>query len=285
MSRLFAPDGLPVSLANVSWLTPTRRVSAITMQGLVWDGSLIPAPRADARAFAYAVVEGQLHLPEATLGEGEVALFPSFTAIHRAGAVATGARAGKGTHRAVALRFDSPHLVDRVGRTCVDLQALSALHGKLACCHPDPRPELALVTRALELHDEVEANDSQSAVAVAKALSRVLSPTHGLPGLVDLDLPRSSRHSRRMVDDFLRLYHLPFEHFRELRTSFTTTTAIVLLSRPELSLDKVAKAVGLASATSLCHMLERTETPAPNVLRARYVELSHDLCRTPASTP
>ncbi len=278
MSRLFAPDGLPVSLANNSWLTLSRRVSAITMQGLVWDASLIPAPREDARAFAYAVVEGQLHLPDGTLGEGEVGLFPSFAAIHRVGAVATGARGGNGTHRAVALRYDSPHsVVGRVGRGRVDLQALSALHGKLASCHPDPLPELHVLNRALELHDEVAPSEPQSAVAVAQALSRVLSPTHGLPGLVDLDLPRSSRHNRRMVDDFLRLYQMPFEHFRDLRTSFTTTTAIVLLSRPELRLDSVARAVGLASATSLCHMLERAETPAPHALRTRYAELSRDL--------
>lgn len=265
LRRRFAPEPAAadrVLYTSTSLLEATLRASAITIRGLVWDATTVPAPRDDGRAYAHVVLSGVLATDDGVFGPGEAAIYPSFAAMHRAGAVALGE-----PHRAVALRLDGAEVVPRRASCSVDTiaKAYTTIHDEEPLAHA----EATDLARALDLEPLVEASNVEEDARVAEALSRVLSGPTGLPSMLDLGMGVSSRQSRRCITSFFRSFRMPFETFREMRLSFTLTTAMLYLARPDVSVERCARAVGLASATSLCHAIAKAELLPPRVARER----------------
>jgi hypothetical protein len=265
LRRRFAPepaDDDRVLFASTSLLEATLRASAITIRGLVWDATTVPEPRDDGRAYAHVVLSGLLATDVGVFGPGEAAIFPSFAALHRAGAVALGE-----PHRAVALRLDGGEVSPR--RASCSIDAIARSYTSIRDEGPSAHAEATSLARSLGLETMAEARAVEDDARVAEALSRVLSGPSGLPSMLDLGMPVSSRHSRRRITSFFRSFRMPFETFREMRLSYTLTTAMLYLARPDVSVERCARAVGLSSATSLCHAIAKAELPPPRVARER----------------
>lgn len=281
--RSFTLKPLGVLLCNDSWLTPTLRASAITLDGLVWDSRSLPAPPNDGRAFVYVVVEGRYFAHGRVYEGGDAVFFPSYVETFSSPCFATGS-----PHRAVALRLHDRDLAGIEASSVpreLALAAYEAIVGRAA----DPTEPLDALGRALGLVAMTCPNDTSEPRAedegMAAALSTALSGARGLPHLVDLELPNSSRHARRRLDAFLSRYAMPFRHFRELRASFTLTATVSLLGRPELRLADIAQAVGFSSAPALCHALERAGLGAPGAIRMRFAEARNEIEQRTTSCP
>ena len=102
ITRTFATPGLPGRLTNRSWLGADMRVSAIEMEGFVWDSALLPRPPSDGRAYVVLPLEGPVRVLAAgvVVGPGEGVVFPSVDASFDERVVIFP------RHRAVALRVD-----------------------------------------------------------------------------------------------------------------------------------------------------------------------------------
>lgn len=281
--RSFTLNPLGVLLRNDSWLTPTLRASAITLDGLVWDSRSLPAPPNDGRAFVYVVIEGRYFAHGRVYEAGDAVFFPSYVETFSSPCFATGS-----PHRAVALRLHDRDLAGIEASSVprdLALAAYEAIVGRAA----DPTAPLEALGRALGLGPRVCPRETSTPHAhdegMAAALSTALCGPRGLPHLVDLDLPNSSRHARRRLDAFLSRYAMPFRHFRELRASFTLTATVSLLGRPELRLVDIAQAIGFSSAPALCHALERAGLDSPGAIRMRFAEARSEIERRTTSCP
>lgn len=270
MRRSFEVGALGVRLSNDSWLSPSLRASAITLRGLVWDSRSLPAPPDDGRTFVYVVVEGRYFANGRVFEAGDAVFFPSYVSTFGSPCFASGS-----PHRAVALRFEGPP-PEALHAARVSLETAWATHDAISRRAPEASSTIDALVRELALGDEARPRDVAPHARdddVATALSSALGGSTGLPHLVDVALPGSSRHTRRRIDAFFDRYRMPFRHFRELRASFTLTATVLLLGRPELRLENVARIIGFSSASALCHALDRAGLPAPSLVRARFEDL------------
>lgn len=281
LDRTIAPAGLAGRITNRSWLGRYVRASAITMEGFLWDSDELPTPPDDGRAYVVFPLTGpvQLVARDTIVSTRHGVLFESAHASFGERHVITA------PHRALALRVDASLVAHRSAPLVFPAPSVVAdVHAAIA--RGDP-PSLGPLGRALRSLGILVAEELERAPVAspgdsrtARALSRALSPSAERPTLVDVEsggLEWSSRHVRRRIDDFLARHHMPFSHWRELRQSYVLTSAVLGLSLHGARLERVARAVGFSSPTSLCHALERNGLSSPGHIareaarmRARY---------------
>ena len=290
LERCFAPRVLPGAIRNRSWVHPLVRASAIEVDGFLWDTADLPRPGADERPYAYLVVSGRCALARSgvVLSAGEAVWLPSYAGSFDEGTVSTGA-----PHRAIALRvapelFDAtPNAHGTVVRIDARARDLARLYAALRGAESDDQAasvaaELLVRMRAhgVALRPDVGAVfvDRRRAEEqrVADALSRAMT-IEARPALVDLQegLAISDRQLRRNLGAFLRRYRMPFAGWRELQRSYSLTMACVGLSLPGARTEVVARAVGFASATGMCHALQHAGLRRPQEVARRAAELRH----------
>ena len=287
VARTFAPRELAGSLVNRSWLTPDLRVSQIAMRGFVWNPSpgCLPLVAEDHRVYVHWVVGGRGHLLASgqSLEAGDALVARSFRA-----SLCDQRLALVGDHQAIALRFEAG--VRPVG---ADVFRLSPERAKSAYdaltrarCDADALAVARDIAAMLAAHGLSLAHEPLSTApragdsALAAGLTRALTFAAARPALGDLrfgEMAVTERQLHRRLRDFFRYFRMPFATWRDMRQSFCLTTASLAMTLPDARTDHVARASGFASATSLCHALQRVGLASPQELAAASRELSRAL--------
>ncbi|MBK8938498.1 MAG: hypothetical protein IPM79_12885 [Polyangiaceae bacterium] len=277
LRRTFAPAGLDAHLSNRSWLHPLARLSAIESRGFVWNPTAgnLPVPADDGRVYVHLVVAGcAIDLKSgALLGPGDALVTCSFRDTFEGRPLAF-----RGAHRALALRLD-PRLAPRAeGVLRLPAERVRALHARLASATSEPvaqqiLPETLALVRAAGLTlgaasiegslslPPARARDAEVADSLSRALSVVQRPMW--VDVAESDSPPSERHLRRVLNDFLGRFHMPFSTWRDLRQSFCLTTAALTMTVPGIKTEAVSQLTGFSSPAALCHAFHRAALHSP----------------------
>lgn len=285
--RAFAPAGVGGVLSNRSWLHARARLSAIDCDGFVWNPARgnLPTPTNDGRVYVHWVVSGRAHVLDkgVVLTAGDAWVADSYRNVFEAGGSML---AFSGAHRAIAFRIDGA-LVGSEARGSIRLGTGEDLHDKLSRATTEQQgadlgSEMAarLTSTGFPVASIPLATTRDADLAVAHSLSTALSLAAPRPMLVDVmpvGFQRTERQTRRRIDAFLRHYGMPFYTWREIRQSYCLTAAALFMSRPGARTKDVAKAAGFASATSLCHALQRSSLRSPQQIAASAAALARAL--------
>ncbi len=282
ITRTIAPPGLPGRLTNHSWLGAEMRVSAMDMEGFVWDSAFLPRPPSDGRAYVVLPVEGPVRVLAAgvVVGPGAGVVFPSVDASFDERVVIFP------RHRAVALRVER-HLVrlpPRLATFPVDLDVVERVYGAVSSANAFAEPIAALVSALSAAHvlhrsaARLGEAEEPADEPVARALTLALTAHDPCPPstLVEGSLALSERHARRRVDSFLVRHRMPFARWRDLRKSFSLTGAALALSLPGISTEAASRAGGFASPTGLCHAFQRAALPSPQEIARAHASLREE---------
>jgi transcriptional regulator GlxA family with amidase domain len=82
----------------------------------------------------------------------------------------------------------------------------------------------------------------------------------------------SERQLRRLVGDFYARYGINARSWRDVRNRMRVQTAVLLLSRPELTVAQVAREAGYASPNALARAFSKAGFPPPAIVRQRLSE-------------
>lgn len=260
-------------------------VYAVALRGAAVDGALVPALRPSPRDWCLVVrpTAGEVRFGGRVVERGAAMVVRerALTAAAPAGEVVV---ATPGT-RAVALRVPGDEVVDvgRVFRVSPDAgDALARAEAQLQSGGAsDDDAAAADAHRALVAdgvlrprapsgeRDGVRPDifSSRLAAALYPALSRLVRQ----PMLVDLvDLAGvGERQMLRTVKDVQSRFDLTERGWRATVLRWRVTTAVLLLSNPDIPLEAVARESGYSSLTALGRALRAYGLPAPSDCRAR----------------
>ncbi len=114
-----------------------------------------------------------------------------------------------------------------------------------------------------------------AALHLSNVLDRVLSSLDGGPTLVDLDgaLGLSPRQLNRVVSEFNRRYGFNSLGWRDTRNRRRLLVGASLMTAARARTELVARAMGYASPTSLCHAFAQANLPSPGLTAERVAAL------------